>query len=110
MRKLLNNKKTLLVWVLVLALAITGCSFTKSIVGKWENDTLGITMQFFKDGTVISGILNGTYTQPDKNHLRIELQGWLGLVGPQVFEYTIEDDQLILTDGFGNKSAWTRVK
>ncbi len=109
MRKV-KLSKTLLVWMLVVAMFLAGCGLTQSIVGKWQNDTLGVTLQFFKDGTVISGILNGTYTQPDKNHLKIELQGWLGLVGPQIFTYTIEDDQLVLTDGFGNKSVWNKVK
>ena len=102
--------KILLVWILILALSVAGCGLTKSIVGEWKNETLGISIQFFKDGTVISGIISGTYTQPDKTHLKIEMQGLLGLAGAQIFEYAIEGDQLILTDGFGNKTVWNRVK
>lgn len=77
----------------------------KLIVGRWQ-DSSGITWEFFKDGTLVSGHYNGSYSFVDPHRVKIGLGMPVGIVvGPvavpgmqSVLVYDIVDlsgDQLV---------------
>ncbi|TAJ24251.1 MAG: hypothetical protein EPO64_09715 [Nitrospirae bacterium] len=54
----------------------------KLIVGRWQ-DSSGITWEFFKDGTLVSGHYNGSYSFVDPHRVKIGLGMPVGIVvGP----------------------------
>jgi hypothetical protein len=86
---------------IVLALALSACSSPKrAIVGQWEQSGGGETIEFFKDGTVVStsfGVRStGDYAWVDDSHIRINMTGLFGLGGSQVFLVNISSDTLEL--------------
>lgn len=98
---------------LILAvLILVACSSKTDITGTWR-DANGNLLQFYKDGTVTSSSavvsLNGVYTFPDNKHIKIEIQGLLGLAGPQIYEYKFVNGKLILNDNLGNETEFTKV-
>ena len=98
-------KVLLLLSILMVAIVITGCSEKDPLMGKWEEPSTGITMEFKEDGTVVTARGNVSFSM---NYERqdpdiIILKGRNdGTVGEQRMTYKIEDEQLLLTiDGVG---------
>lgn len=85
-------------------MSFRGCTSDKNpLIGVWW-DQFGISTQFFSDGTVTSGGLlsvTGDYSLPDPNHLKIELSGFWGLAGDQIYEFTIDGSELYLKTTYG---------
>lgn len=94
-------------------LLFASCSSSaNSIAGKWEE--VGGTharMEFLKDGNVIAVAgrkqLTGRYEFLDKNRLRID---YGGRIGAMVFQVSIAEDELVLTEPNGDISKFKRVK
>jgi hypothetical protein len=106
MFKPIKNSIHIIYIVLIFMLLTTACSAKSSIVGKWE-DTVGagVTFEFFKDGTMTattSGMaLTGDYEFIDKDTIRVDMTGLLGLAGSTVFDVSLSGDSLTLsTSGF----------
>jgi len=102
----------LLLTVVLLLTGLLSCSIKNAIIGSWQ-DTSGNTMQFFRDGTYTSGGLlptNGTYSFPDKSHVKIEFTGLLSIAGAQIYECKIDGNKLVLTDSFGTATEYTKSK
>lgn len=108
-----TNSKIVSLTLIVIALLLVfgGCSQKSRIVGTWT-DSSGGTMQFLEDGTVSSSIsiidVNGTYSFPDKDHIKIEYDGLLNIVGSFLYEYEISGDNLFLTDSDGDITKLTK--
>jgi len=107
-----TSKKRLVIvsLLIVIILLLAGCSSKNAIIDTWQ-DANGQTMQFFSDGTITSGGListTGEYSFPDSSHLKIELQGLWGIAGPQVYEYKINGNKLVLIDSLGTTIELTR--
>jgi formylglycine-generating enzyme required for sulfatase activity len=88
-------------------LFLVSCTSLESeIIGKWQAvNGNGETIEFYKDGTITTTSsveinIVGDYRFIDKNTIRIDSSGLMGLVGPQVFDVKISNDTLILTSGF----------
>lgn len=110
MRKLSKKIARVSTILIVAILLLTGCGSSNAIVGTWKDST-GQTMGFYKDGTVTSGgVLSATgkYSFPDSTHLKIDLQGLLSIAGPQIYEYKINGNQLVLTNNLGANMELTR--
>lgn len=87
---------------IILALALSACSSPKrAIVGQWEQTGGGETIEFFKEGTVVSTSFairsTGDYDWVDDSHIRINMTGLFGLGGSQVFLVSISGDTLELS-------------
>ena len=119
-KKMMQHKRgisALLVGFIVLCIMICGCVDSKaSIIGKWERvdaDVGKVTMEFFKDGTITivseDPTLTGDYTFVDDDHIRIELGGLAGVVGPYVCNVAVSKDTLILTGPKGESHEYRRV-
>lgn len=100
-------KTKILVITLVISMSMMsfrGCTTDNNpLIGVWW-DQLGISTQFFSDGTVTSGgilSITGNYSFPDSNHLKIELSGLWGLAGDQIYEFTIDESELYLKTTYG---------
>ena len=77
---------------------------TKTILGKWKEIGSTDTIEFFKDGTIILELAGATtigdYRFLDQNRIRVDLQGFYGMAGPQVTRISIENDKLIFAKDF----------
>lgn len=98
-------KVLLLLSILMAAIFITGCSEKDPLMGKWEEPSSGITLEFKEDGTVVTARGNVSFSM---NYERqdpdiIIFKGSTdGTVPEQRMTYKIEDEQLLLTiDGVG---------
>jgi hypothetical protein len=98
-------KVLLLLSILMAAVVITGCSNKDPLMGKWEEPSSGITLEFKEDGTVVTARGNVSFSM---NYERqdpdiIIFKGSTdGTVPEQRMTYKIEDEQLLLTiDGVG---------
>ena len=112
MSKLSKKRVLIVAFIIVTIFMLTGCASKNAVIGNWK-DAAGQNMQFFDDGTLTSGgLLNATgkYSFPDSSHLKLELQGLLSLAGPQLYEYKVIGNKLVLKDSNGLESELTKVK
>lgn len=82
------------------------------LLGKWHFAD-GSTMEFLKDGTAMAGGLipmTGNYSYPAQGRVRINWGGLGALVGPQVYDYDISGDTLVMTDQVGVTWTCTRLR
>lgn len=98
-------KILLLLTILIAAIVITGCSDKDPLLGKWEEHSSGITLEFKEDGTVITARGNVsfsmTYERQDPDII-IFKGSTDGTVPEQRMTWKVEDEQLLLTiDGVG---------
>jgi hypothetical protein len=98
-------KILLVLSILMVAFVISGCSEKDPLMGKWEEPSSGITLEFKEDGTVVTARGNVsfsmTYEKQDPD-LIIFKGSTDGTVPEQRMTYKIEDEQLLLTiDGVG---------
>lgn len=101
----------LLAMVLILSASLVACTPGSALLGKWQAED-GSTMEFLRDGTVMVKALvtiAGKYTLPDKTRIKIEFQGLLGLGGPQIYEFKVQDGQLTLIDSNGIVTSYTKT-
>ncbi|KAF0109985.1 MAG: hypothetical protein FD147_1957 [Chloroflexi bacterium] len=97
-----NRKNSLLLVILVLvaAIALTGCGKKDPLLGKWQEPTSGITMEFNKDGKLVMGnkgaSITVSYLQQEPNIL-IFKASTDGSIPDQTMTYRVEEDKLILT-------------
>ncbi len=98
-------KTLVLITILLAGLFITGCSPKDPLMGKWEEPSSGITLEFKEDGTVITarGNVNFSMQYEKQDPDIIIFKGSAdGTVPEQRMTYKIEDDQLLLTiEGVG---------
>jgi len=102
----------LLVVMVVLVASAVSCSPRSALIGKWQAED-GSTMEFLRDGTVMTKAMitiTGKYSILDNMRIKVEYQGLLGLVGPQIFEIKVRGGQLTLTDSNGVVAVYTAVK
>lgn len=105
--------KTFRFWWSVLALTLAGCSGGSSneLVGTWYSADSTETMQIFSDGSIkVNGDLPvaGEYSFPDAGYVRFDLGGLAELIGPQIFEYKIDEDRLTLVESGGKTHVYSR--
>lgn len=83
-----------------LTMVMTGCKAKDPLLGKWEEPSTGITMEFMEDGSLIMGRSGVSYTvayekqDPDIILFKASTDG---SIPNQSMTYKIEDDHLILT-------------
>lgn len=98
-------KVLILLSILLVSLFATGCGKKDPLMGKWEEPSSGITLEFKDDGTVITARGNVTFSMTyEKQDPDIVLfKGSAdGTVPEQRMTYKVEDNQLLLTiDGVG---------
>lgn len=102
----------LVAMVVILATSVVSCNPRSALLGKWQAED-GSSMEFLRDGTVMVKALvtvAGTYTFIDNTRIKIEYQGLLGLAGPQVYEFKVQDGKLTLIDSNGIVTSYTAVK
>lgn len=102
----------LVAMVVILVISAVSCSPRSALLGKWQTED-GSSMEFLRDGTVMVKALvtvAGTYTFIDNTRIKIEYQGLLGLAGPQVYEFKVQDGKLTLIDSNGIVTSYTAVK
>jgi len=94
--------------IIILTTFVVGCSNdpTNEIVGRWYDVDDGgkSVMELFEDGSVqMSGEMemSGSYTFPDDNHIRLDMEGIGALMGPMIFEYSLASGELIFKDTKG---------
>ena len=99
--------------VTICLLLISSCSPKQILVGKWQDQQSGATMEFFKDGTLSMtsyGMpITGSYTVLDAKNLKISMSGLLGIGGAQIYEYSVSGNTLTLNIS-GVSEQFTRVK
>jgi hypothetical protein len=111
----LKTYRIFLASILLLSLGLVSCQQDPkaAIAGKWKELNGDETIEFLRDGTVTikgkDGNLSGSYSFPDKNHLKLELGGIGALAGPMVATYSIASNQLTLTAPDGDKSTYRKV-
>jgi len=100
----------LLLTILFLALAITGCSKSPEdeLPGRWYKTDGSGEIHFFADGTVVikehqKKQVSGDYKILDEGNLRFDLSGLGALAGTMVLSYELEDERLLL-----DKSSFSR--
>jgi hypothetical protein len=98
-------KTLVLITIFLAGLVISGCSQKDPLIGKWEEPSSGITLEFKDDGTVITarGNVNFSMQYEKQDPDVIIFKGSTdGTVPEQRMTYKIEDDQLLLTiEGVG---------
>jgi hypothetical protein len=98
-------KTLVLITIFLAGLVITGCSPKDPLLGKWEEPSSGITLEFKEDGTVITarGNVNFSMQYEKQDPDIIIFKGSADSTVPeQRMTYKIEDDQLLLTiEGVG---------
>ena len=98
-------KVLLLLSILMVAMVITGCSNKDPLMGKWEEPSSGITLEFKEDGTVVTARGNVSFSMKYERQdpdIIIFKGSNDGTVPEQRMTYKIEDEQLLLTiDGVG---------
>ena len=95
----------ILVILLLSGILLSGCATKDPLIGKWEEPSSGITLEFKDNGTVITarGNVNFSmqYEKQDPDIL-IFKGSTDGTVPEQRMTYKIEDNQLLLTiEGVG---------
>jgi len=106
------NKNSIFILILLIVFS-TGCKFSgMKILGKWSNSQ-NDWIEFFSDNNFISKSffdieLSGTYSIVDDTRIKLEYEGIVGFVGPQIYTYYIEDDSLTLTSSVGYKTVYKR--
>ena len=104
----MSKRLLALALVLLAAFALAACG-SDTIVGKWKDNILGVTVtEFTQDGRVIIEVpstsqkLEGTYKiENDKLTTRSDKT-------KRTYTFVIEGDQLKLTDKTGKTSTYTR--
>ena len=97
-----NFIKSFLLIIIILAAAsfLTGCDEKDPLLGKWQESSSGITMEFGENGdlTMSNGgtSLLMTYEKQDPNGLLIHASSD-GTIPDQSMTYRIEEDKLIIT-------------
>ena len=98
-------KVLLLLSILVAAIIITGCSEKDPLLGKWEEPSSGITLEFKEDGTVVTARGNVSFSmvyEKQDPDIIIFKGSTDGTVPEQRMTYKVEDQQLLLTiEGVG---------
>jgi len=98
-------KILVLVSILIAGLLLTACSNKDPLIGKWEEPSSGITLEFKDDGTVITarGNVNFSMKYEKQDPDVLIFKGSVdGTVPEQRMTYKIEDEQLLLTiEGVG---------
>lgn len=94
---------------------MVGCGGTESqIIGKWQGIDSSETIEFFKDGTLMTGgsplSMGGVYSFVDQNRIRIEFGGLGALGGPQVFRVELSGDRLTMVRENDPSDVWELVK
>lgn len=83
--------------LLIVGLLVASCGGSNRIVGEWE-DSDGVVYHFYKDGTLTFNSfgleVSGTYAFVDKDSIKIELDGLLGLAGNTVFDVSFSGNQM----------------
>ena len=91
--------------ILITALVISGCSDKDPLLGKWEEPSSGITLEFKEDGTMVTARGNVSFSmnyEKQDPDIIIFKGSTDGTVPEQRMTYKIEDEQLLLTiDGVG---------
>jgi len=112
----MKNKIRVLTIIFIIAiflLLISACSPKQNLVGKWQDQQSGETLEFFKDGTVsmttLGMSLTGSYTVLDAKNLKINISGLFGIGGAQIYEYSVSGNTLTLTFS-GIAEQFTKVK
>jgi murein DD-endopeptidase MepM/ murein hydrolase activator NlpD len=90
-----------------------------NILGKWERyDTKyrgKETIKFWKDGTISSYhetfgfCITGNYKFINTNNVKIEFGGIWGITGPNIYEVSVSDNNLVLTSIDGKESRFHRL-
>jgi hypothetical protein len=97
-------------FLVVAVIAMSGCSSSPQelLVGKWVNAEppknrrdIFRGFQFFEDGTIslltTSGGIGGSYSIVDEDKVKMTMNGWMGLAGPQIYTMDFGDaDTLVL--------------
>ncbi len=108
-----KNIYLILVTAFVL-LSLSGCGGGDNIVGKWQSDTSeNETLEFFRDGTMTLtsyGVaVTRNYSFPDNDHVKVEMNGLLGVLGSSVYEYLVKGNTLTLSGG-GLEMTYSKVR
>lgn len=93
-------KLLIMITVLVFSIALTGCDEQDPLMGKWEEPSSGISIEFKDDGTLVMGRETVSYTMNyEKQDPDIILfKGSAdGSIPDQRMTYKVEDDHLILS-------------
>lgn len=105
---------TALLVMAALFTAVVSCGGAESqIMGKWQFVDSAETIEFFSDGTVMTGgslPMGGSYDFVDQNRIRIELGGLGSLAGPQIFGVQISGDRLTLVPEYDPSGVWELVR
>lgn len=108
----MNMRKTLTLLPALLLLALLGCSKVEShLVGKWQNEHLPETVQFFDNKTGIFEVKDKPSipfkwsVEADK---RIKLDFVVGGI-PKSLSGTVEKDEFILGNG-ADQARYARIK
>ena len=95
----------ILIILLLGGILLSGCSPKDPLIGKWEEPSSGITLEFKDDGTVITarGNVNFSMQYEKQDPDVLIFKGSVdGTVPEQRMTYKIEDNQLLLTiEGVG---------
>lgn len=105
-----------IVFLLFILSSVSEASNLQSrIIGKWVEVDGDEKIEFLKDGTVIivskgfSGV--GDYRFIDENRLRMNISGFWGIAGAQVFEISIDKEgHLIIKEPDGKVSEYITVE
>lgn len=102
----------LLAGLLVLSQVLGGPE--RAIVGRWEHIEGADTIEFFRDGTLVSqgamGLTTtGDYEFVDDAHIRLQVSGLWSIAGSQVLEVDVSGTRLVLVDSYGNTYEYRRV-
>ncbi|MCX6056394.1 MAG: hypothetical protein NTZ74_16080 [Chloroflexi bacterium] len=107
-------KKTLSLIMIILTIAIlfTSCGQKDPLLGRWQEPTSGITMEFTKDGQLVMSnkgtSITISYLQQTADTLIVKASND-GTIPDQTMTYRVEEDNLILTvDGID--TVFTKIK
>jgi len=102
--------------VVVAAVLIASCSGSSEdrLVGKWEIERGGETLEFLDDGTVLTGdgrgpTFGGTWQLGDDTHLRVSFGGPAAYAPPKDYVVAVSDDALRATDESGKTRTYHRM-
>ena len=94
------KKWSVLYLALICLLFLSACSSSNSIVGSWEDDS-GSLYNFNKDGTLTfeTGYIStsGTYSFVDKDTIKIQLEGLLGISVFNTYDVEFQKGEVRLT-------------
>ncbi len=94
--------------------AVVSCGGAESqIIGKWQFVDSAETIEFFSDGTVMTGgslPMGGSYDFVDQNRIRIQFGGLGALAGPQIFGVQISGNRLALVPEYDPSGVWELVR